>query len=628
METNKRVQLMGSNESFSNDEHPNHFQGPSDSGIDPDFGSWGEKADTIKTFEKSDTDLNQKTHLPNIKDDRMFDENPMFGDGSDERLPTDTLNDRETLTRFVMEEYNDKKIKTQNRDKRIQSLTRSSISSDKNEERQSRSLERPGKSSSINQFSSQYQFNRETDPAAFKKYENEVSMSKLPLSFNLEDLVREEEKLTEIFDFLKREWDPSTLCDEWWELSEESCLMNVNKYFKEEKLVKTINNAMKLQTIVIGYTHFMSNLFPFDSLIKNTFKNLNNYIHENFMLIIVFFLQRLNTDVKNKNRYAVSLKETLKKNKVKMSITKREAYMAMKHKNDIINKMLKSAALGKPKRSIDDIVSLILKNLKMLDVAKVRRFIHNSSRIKTKLPHIPGSSIRNFGGDDNTSLEGRNESGAAKASPSTTESKTSFGAIMGLPPGAEIPKSPFLPAKEMDEKEYTLVLDLDETLIHFVDMGQDSYFLIRPGAQQFLEEMYKYYEIVVFTAGMKDYADWVLDQFDTNRYIKHRLYRHHVRQNGVYLVKDLGKIGRNLKKTLIVDNVAENFAKQPDNGIFIRTWYNDMDDTCLTDLIPLLKRLVEDQVEDVGKALRKYRDQIIRLITAGVTNPDTEVIKN
>lgn len=103
------------------------------------------------------------------------------------------------------------KIKTQNRDKRIQSLTRSSISSDGNEERKSRSLERPEKSSSINQFSSQYQFNRETDPNAFKRYENEASMSKIPLSFNLEDLVKEEEKLIEIFDFLKREWDPSSV---------------------------------------------------------------------------------------------------------------------------------------------------------------------------------------------------------------------------------------------------------------------------------------------------------------------------------------------------------------------------------------------------------------------------------
>ena len=78
----------------------------------------------------------------------------------------------------------------------------------------------------------------------------------------------------------------------------------------------------------------------------------------------------------------------------------------------------------------------------------------------------------------------------------------------------------------------------------------------------------------------------------------------------------------------IVDNVAENFSKQPDNGIFIKTWHNDMEDTSLFDLIPLLKQLVEDNVEDVGKALKKYRDQIIRLITAGVKNPDIEIFRN
>lgn len=44
-------------------------------------------------------------------------------------------------------------------------------------------------------------------------------------------------------------------------------------------------------------------------------------------------------------------------------------------------------------------------------------------------------------------------------------------------------------------------------------------------------------------------------------------------------MKDLGKIGRDLKKTIIVDNVAENFSLQLDNGIFIKTWYNDMNDS-------------------------------------------------
>lgn len=70
-----------------------------------------------------------------------------------------------------------------------------------------------------------------------------------------------------------------------------------------------------------------------------------------------------------------------------------------------------------------------------------------------------------------------------------------------------------------------------------------------------------------------------------------------------------------------MDNVADNFALQPENGIFIKTWYDDMSDTCLYDLIPLLKGLVESQVKDVRKSLRSYRDQILRHIAAGVENP-------
>ena len=71
---------------------------------------------------------------------------------------------------------------------------------------------------------------------------------------------------------------------------------------------------------------------------------------------------------------------------------------------------------------------------------------------------------------------------------------------------------------------FTLVLDLDETLIHYIELNE-GYFLIRPGAREFLEAMSKIYEVVVFTAAMQDYADWVLDQLDTGNWITHRLYR-------------------------------------------------------------------------------------------------------
>ena len=64
-------------------------------------------------------------------------------------------------------------------------------------------------------------------------------------------------------------------------------------------------------------------------------------------------------------------------------------------------------------------------------------------------------------------------------------------------------------------------MDLDETLIHFeidedVDPDEEDpgYYLIRPGAIKFLQELSHYYEIVVFTAAMPDYADWILDNID------------------------------------------------------------------------------------------------------------------
>jgi CTD small phosphatase-like protein 2 len=110
---------------------------------------------------------------------------------------------------------------------------------------------------------------------------------------------------------------------------------------------------------------------------------------------------------------------------------------------------------------------------------------------------------------------------------------------------------------------------------------------------------------------MQDYADWVLDQIDKERRISYRMYRQHASPTGMVFVKDLSKIGRPLNKTIIVDNVAENFSLQPDNGIFIKSWFDDMSDTALLELAPLLKQIVQKSVKDVREALRKFRDQML-----------------
>lgn len=63
--------------------------------------------------------------------------------------------------------------------------------------------------------------------------------------------------------------------------------------------------------------------------------------------------------------------------------------------------------------------------------------------------------------------------------------------------------------------------------------------------------------------------------------------------------------------TLIVDNVAENFQLQPDNGVFIRTWIDDPNDNALEELAPLLKEIVVKRIGDVRDALRIFRIQMM-----------------
>ena len=67
--------------------------------------------------------------------------------------------------------------------------------------------------------------------------------------------------------------------------------------------------------------------------------------------------------------------------------------------------------------------------------------------------------------------------------------------------------------------------------------------------------MSKHYELVIFTAAMQDYADWVLDNLDPTNIISYRLYRQHAVRNGPVFIKDMSKIGRDLSKIIIVDNV-------------------------------------------------------------------------
>lgn len=196
-------------------------------------------------------------------------------------------------------------------------------------------------------------------------------------------------------------------------------------------------------------------------------------------------------------------------------------------------------------------------------------------------------------------------------------------------PRAPQPPRPLVPRRQpsysasgtsvVGPHQKTLILDLDETLIHsLVNGGRFQtghmvevklqaavgaggqllgpqvpllyYVHKRPYCDDFLKKVSKWYNLVVFTASVQEYADPVIDWLEVERkYFVGRYYRQHCTlRNGAY-IKDLAQIEPDLSKVMILDNSPLSYVFHPDNAIPIEGWISDPTDNDLLHLIPLLE---------------------------------------
>ena len=170
---------------------------------------------------------------------------------------------------------------------------------------------------------------------------------------------------------------------------------------------------------------------------------------------------------------------------------------------------------------------------------------------------------------------------------------------------------PYLPPKKKDDKrDYCLVLDLDETLVHFFEDNFEAYVKVRMGAENFITVLSQYCEIVIFTASTQYYADIVIDGLDCKNLIDYKLYREHTYDYNGVNVKDLSKLGRDLKKIIIIDNIAENYIFQPNNGLNILNFEGDENDNELQYLLEDLLEVVSKPGKNILLELPKIRKKM------------------
>jgi len=462
----------------------------------------------------------------------------------------------------------------------------------------------------------------------------------------IEQLAALEGALWSILDGLKSNaTHVSYFCREYWGTSASHAQLSLEKLGFHERLKRQVQQACVLESLSLGVaSHLCSGTMQGVSVtIRLRLRNLLYYVHENCLVLLDLVCQRWLSEnpmraAESEGRYGhcpenLNL-DILVRVKRYRRLRRGEHIMALRQHNEMIANVVRQLCRGATTKRVP-LSSRSPPGDRSPGTARgfgstsgataqgsVLSAVNEVLASRVPLDRLRASSIRSkmlqfirF-----EALLSTDASDQDCPWP-TQDPYKRYGADNFAKDGATIwfePLPPMLPVLDSNPKlppskipdAYTLVLDLDETLVHYSEHDGMGSYEIRPGMYEFIQRMHHNgFEIIIFTAATQDYADWVIDQIDPERLIHHRLYRQHALPWGPIFVKDLSRLGRDLDRVLIIDNVQENFMLQPHNGIFILSWYDDPSDTALFALTPLLDELAATRPK-VHEILEKYKHDI------------------
>lgn len=452
----------------------------------------------------------------------------------------------------------------------------------------------------------------------------------------IEQLAALEGALWSILDGLKSNaTHVSFFCREYWGTSASHAQLSLEKLGFHERLKRQVQQACVLESLSLGVaSHLCSGTMQGVSVtIRSRLRNLLYYVHENCLVLLDLVCQRWLSEQswRSAEPYGhcpenLNL-DILVRVKRYRRLRRGEHIMALRQHNEMIANVVRQLCRGATTKRVPlssrsgDRSPNTARGFGSGSQVSVLSEVNTTLASRVPLDRLRASAIRSKMLNCIRFEALLNTDGDPDCPWPTQDPYRRYGAEHFAKDGAIIwfePLPPMLPILDSNPKlppskmpdAYSLVLDLDETLVHYSEHDGMGSYEIRPGMQEFLQRMHANgYELIIFTAATQDYADWVIDQIDPDRLIHHRLYRQHALPWGPIFVKDLSRMGRDLDRVLIIDNVQENFMLQPHNGIFILSWYDDPNDTALFALTPLLEELAATRPK-VHDLLEKYKLEI------------------
>jgi len=438
-----------------------------------------------------------------------------------------------------------------------------------------------------------------------------------PEFINIEDIMLLDEKFNDIIKAIKLKSNITNKCFEFINFYNQSSIFNkLENYYKNVYAKIIVHNSINLIVFNIILIYHLS----LDDICINTSCNyLINIIKMNYssyLLLCEYISHKVSSKEKD-NIWVQKLKIMIKENLIHLDLNNEEYINYLLSKNFNINSDVKDSLtnhLYELKFYIYTIEKYIKILLKFLDNEKLKiEFIE----IFTNFKNITIDELNNFFFTKILRVINKNASVGGEASLYNTENDNN---------NKNEEKIPYI--NYPNSKKFTLILDLDETLISFtMDKNKKNKGLLkfRPGLDEFLQNVKKYYEIIIFTSSTKQYADPIINEIENNvKYFDFRLYRHHTIIYDNYFVKDIRRIGRPLDKMIIVDNMPQNYKLQKENGIMIKPyWGEDNYDTALISLGDILIKIACN-FDDVRKGIVFYKDDLLNKVSSNFSRKENK----